>query len=91
MTKDEAYKEEEESRTKVRVYSDGSDINGGVGAAAILFRDGIRQKTLRAYLGTSEHHTVYEAELVGIMLAAHLLHNEVSLTQADIGVDTLAP
>ncbi|KAI0083096.1 hypothetical protein BDY19DRAFT_998865 [Irpex rosettiformis] len=63
-------------KAKYRIYSDGSDIEGSVGAAAVMY---IKQKrkerktVLRYYLGTSEQHTVYEAELVGLLLALHLL------------------
>ncbi|KAI0337727.1 ribonuclease H-like protein, partial [Trametopsis cervina] len=57
---------------------DGSDIDGGVGAAAVLYTRGKRisqRKTLRHYLGTSGEHTVYEAELAGMLLALQLLRN----------------
>ena len=74
--KDRAYKEVVESRAGTKVFTDGSDIDGGVGAAAILFKDGQRQGTLRAYLRAMASHMVYEAELVGILLAAHLLRTE---------------
>ena len=74
--KDMVHREGLESRAVTKVFTDGLDINDGVGAAAILFKEGQRQSTLRAYLGESTQHTVYEAELVGILLAAHLLRRE---------------
>ena len=88
--KDEAYKEGMESTTQVKVYTDGSDINGGVGAAALLIRDGQRHGTLRTHLGHSSQHTIYEAELAGILLAAHLLRRERHWQEAEIGLDSQA-
>lgn len=46
------------------IYTDGSGINGKIGAAAV--GGGI---TGRAYLGPSTSYTVYSAELYGIILA----------------------
>lgn len=56
-----------------KVYSDSSKKNGGMGAAAVLYRDGQRQGVLRYQLGRSGEHTVYEAELVTIILGPKLL------------------
>ena len=61
----------------MRVYSDGSDCDGGVGAAAVLYRrECARPRVLRYHLGPSDKHTVAEAEMVGTILAAHLLATE---------------
>lgn len=55
-------------RTRVLLFSDGSLIPGsGVGAAALHSPSG---ELHPACLGSSDAHTVYEAELVGIRLAA---------------------
>ena len=88
--KDEAYREGMESRAGTRVFTDGSDVDGGVGATAILFKDGQRCGTLKFHLGASSSHTVYEAELVGIILAAHLLKVERGGQEAEISVDSQA-
>ena len=88
--KDAAYREGIESRAGTKVFTDGLDVKGGVGAAAILFKDGQRRGTLRFHLGASSSHTVYEAELVGITLAAHLLKAERCGQVAKIGVDSQA-
>ena len=58
----------------VRVYSDGSGYEGGIGAAALLYINDRLVRSLRFYLGTSLEHTVYEAEGVGILMGVHLLH-----------------
>ena len=60
----------------MQVYSDGSGIDGQVGAAAVLFWRGKEPRVLRYHLGMVADHTVYEVELVGLLLALHLLRDE---------------
>jgi ribonuclease HI len=59
----------------IRVYSDGSLYKNGVGAAASLYVSSCLRKSLSLHLGSALQHTVYEAELVGILLGLHLLHS----------------
>jgi len=74
-----------------RVYTDGSGIDGRIGAAAVLYTGRCNPKILRYHLGTQNEHTVYEAEAVGLTLAAHLLNSELDLTTpVDIYVDNQA-
>ncbi|CDO74895.1 hypothetical protein BN946_scf184988.g2 [Trametes cinnabarina] len=75
-----------------RVYTDGSNIDGGVGAAALLYAPGRAQpKVLQLYLGPSMHHTVYEAEIVATILGVELLRRETHCTQrASIALDNMA-
>jgi len=80
-----------QAREVIKVYTDGSAHNGGVGAAAILFRQGARPRTLRAHLGTTEQHTVYEAELVGLLLGIYLIKTEKNNNKScAIGADNQA-
>jgi ribonuclease HI len=60
----------------IKVYSDGSVHDGKVGAAAILKRAGKPDRVLKIYLGTTEQHTVYEAELAGMLMGLHLIKTE---------------
>lgn len=74
----------------IHIYTDGSDIDGGVGASAVLIRPGRQYgevRILRFHLGTSEEHTVYEAELIGLILGVELLIRELSLSTASCGAD----
>ena len=75
-----------------RVYTDGSDIDGGVGAAALLYAPGRRRpRILRYYLGPSTRHTVYEAEIVATILGVELLRAERhAIRRASIALDNTA-
>ncbi|KAG2129733.1 ribonuclease H-like domain-containing protein, partial [Suillus clintonianus] len=59
---------------------DGSGYKGGIGAAAVLIRDGQEPRKLRYHLGPNDEHTVYEAETLGLTLAARLLATERNVT-----------
>jgi hypothetical protein len=45
-----------------KVYTDGSGLEGHIGAAAVLYRNGVPKRTRRTRLGFTKHHTVYEGE-----------------------------
>ncbi|KAJ3473536.1 hypothetical protein NLI96_g12952 [Meripilus lineatus] len=76
---------------KVRVYSDGSGIDGQIGAAAALYINGRIKGKLFYHLGKATDHTVYEAELVGVLLAQHLLRSiNQPFYRATIGLDNQA-
>src|SRR5258707_10307850 len=73
---------------KVKVYSDGSAFNGKVGAAAVLTRADKPHRILHYHLGPDSKHTVHEAELLGLLLALHLVETErPGCTSFVIGVD----
>ncbi|KAG2153822.1 hypothetical protein DEU56DRAFT_726253 [Suillus clintonianus] len=66
---------------KYKVYCDGSGIDDMIGATAVLYRRGRPQPCILHYhLGSADAHTVYEAEAVGLTLAARLLALEDDLT-----------
>jgi len=54
------------------MYTDGSCYRNMVGASAVLYFDGIETDSLKYQLGTEREHTVFEGELVGIILGTHL-------------------
>lgn len=72
----DAIEEEEQANECQRVYSDGSAVDGGVGGAAVLMRGKQMIREKRFYLGTETQHTVYEAEIIGMILAVQLLREE---------------
>jgi ribonuclease HI len=69
---------------------DSSCIGGEVGDTAVLYKEGQEIKVLRKYLGPETHHTVFEAELVGMCLGTELIQAERGVTMATIGVDSQA-
>ena len=81
---------DEEGRENIKVYSDGSAQDGKVGAAAVLIQQGKETRTLHYHLGTTEHHTVFEAELVGLLLGLHLIKTEKTRTSYALGADNQA-
>ena len=75
----------------IRVFTDGSMHNDKVGAAAVLYRNGRPTRTLRLHMGPASQHTVYEAEMVGLLLGIHLIKTEPrSRTSCILGADNQA-
>jgi ribonuclease HI len=89
--KDESVTEDAQATEMVKVYSDGSALNGKVGVAAIICRTGEPTRKLHYHLGPAEQHTVHEAELVGMLLGLHLIKMErKGQTSHALGVDNQA-
>lgn len=75
----------------VVVFSDGSCIEDGVGAAAELYHRGELRSYATFYLGPSKEHTVFESELVGILMGlGMILELEPGQTRIVIGIDSQA-
>jgi ribonuclease HI len=91
-SKEKAVLEDEMERSAVRVYSDGSGIEGMIGAAAVLYRNGQMEKVKRYRLGPARHHTVYEGEGIGMILGLELIREEREELEGmvPLGVDNQA-
>ena len=74
----------------MQVYSDGSGIEGMVVAAAVLFHDGQEVQSIQYQLDPLTHHTTYEVEVVGVLLAAELINREHAAHMATIRLDNQA-
>ena len=88
-TKDQAIDEESGDSAPVRIFSDGSGIEGNIGSAAVLYRrkNGVETKhVLRYYLNPKTRHTVYKAEVAGEIMAQELVRDIHSVT-----LHTLSP
>lgn len=93
-----AMAEEAADTASVKIYSDGSGFKGGIGASAVMYREGGRdgrtQRSLTAYLGTEDEQTVYVGELAGELMDLHLLATEnpgpTGLGRVSIYVDNQA-
>ena len=73
-SKEDASSDFQQCEDGTMIFTDGSCHNGQVGAAACLFVDKEHKATLRYHLGKATEHTVFEAEAVGLILAAQLLN-----------------
>jgi len=60
-----------------KIFSDGSGHDGHIGAAAVIYKKGVRRPigNIKAHLGPSTKHTTYEGEVVGGILAVWLARN----------------
>ena len=77
--------------SRTMIFTDSSSTNGKVGAAASLYVDFSHVATLWYHLGKDTEHTVFEAEAVGLILAARLLLSRNKATfPATIFVDNQA-
>ena len=79
-SKDKSIEQLETLDCKTQVFTDGSCTDGQVGAAAVLYTDGHQIATLRYHLDPVSEHTVFEAELIGLILAGHLLSESDEVT-----------
>ena len=90
-SKEDSKIEDAQAPEHIKIYSDGSAHDGKVGAAAIMIKDGKTIDKLHFHLGKVEEHTVFKAELVGILLGLQLIKERrwKNLAYA-IGVDNQA-
>jgi len=78
-TREGSIEEEALDKSDFKVFSDSSGQEGGIGAAAVIYRRGSSQPLshLKAYLGPPTKHNTYEGEAVGGLLGCHLIQNTV--------------
>ena len=59
-----------------KIFSDGSGHDNGVGTSAILYEKGraCPLKSLKFFMGNSDEHNTYKAEIVGAILALWILN-----------------
>ncbi|KAF8510315.1 hypothetical protein JB92DRAFT_2728297 [Gautieria morchelliformis] len=62
-------------------------MEGGAGAAAVLYRGERKVAGLRYHLGTLDKHTMYEAEAIGVVLGLELLRREKQIKKATVLLD----
>jgi len=64
--------DKENFTNEMMIYTDSSCYKDKVGLSAVLYINGLKTELLKHQLGTKQEHTVFEAELVGILLGTHL-------------------
>lgn len=75
---------------EINIYTDGSGIDGKFGAAVVM-RDRTGRWTILHYgLGIAMQHTVYKAELTGMILAIHMANSIENMCKLSIYTDNQA-
>ena len=93
MIVDESKEDAEENianaDAEFQVFTDGSGVDGGIGAAAVLYRNGEEIDVATFHLGSSDGHTVPEAKMVGLIMGIAMLQTQArgSVKGALIAVD----
>jgi ribonuclease HI len=77
-SKEASIVEDRNATEVIKIYTDGSAHEGKVGAAAVLICAGEPNQILHYHLGPESEHTIPEAELIGLLLAIHLIKVERS-------------
>ncbi|KAF8580658.1 hypothetical protein K439DRAFT_1286751, partial [Ramaria rubella] len=72
------------------VYSDGSGYKGQVGAAAVARNKKDLDVSQQLHMGKLDEHTVYEAEVVGTILALDIICSQPRLCNVTILLDNQA-
>jgi ribonuclease HI/endonuclease/exonuclease/phosphatase family metal-dependent hydrolase len=88
-TREAAVEMDGEDSAAIQIYTDGSGIGGKVGAAAVLYRNGRKIRSVRYHLGSERDHTVPEAEAVAFILALELLGKEKRVRRASLAADNV--
>jgi len=78
------------TQSKVVVFSDGSGQNGQIGLAAVLYKSGVEKCSLRKHMGSKKLHTVFEAEVLRLLLVTKLILKETHIRSVIIGADSQA-
>jgi hypothetical protein len=76
---------DENEIVRFRIYVDRSDFEG-VGVVVTLWVDGREKKMLAVKLGSSEYHTVFEVEVIRVLLAFYIIWPMDEVDKVVIGV-----
>ena len=81
---------EKRDKADYKVFTDGSDHDGGVGAAAVLYASGwpCPLSQLKTCLGTTKRHDNYEAEIAGGILAMKLIEALLNVGAITVSIYT---
>jgi ribonuclease HI len=86
-TRDESIFTLNDDTADIKIFADGSGLDGKAGAAAALYRGNLPPKILRYHLGPLTQHTTTDSEAVGGILSLHLLQAERNVTTVSINID----
>jgi hypothetical protein len=68
-SREDSIENEAEDKSAIQIYTDGSGIDGKVGGAAVMYKGEQEEphQTLRYHRGSTQEHSTYEAEAVGVV------------------------
>ena len=90
-SKEASILEDRQANKAIKIYSNSSAHNGKVGAAAVLTRPGHPIWLFHFHLGPEMEHTVHKVELIGTILALHLIKTKKNKkVNISIGIDNQA-
>ena len=89
-SREESKEADLEDQAVLKVYTDGLGQDSKAGAAVVLIKGSSIVGTLRYHLGSLEHHTIFEAELLGILLGLWLVNREPDADSVSLKVDSQA-
>ena len=73
------------------IYTDGSCYRNMVGASAVPYNNGFEIDSLKFQLSTAGRHTVFEGELIGILLGVHLVtKHHIPQAKVNLSIDNQA-
>jgi ribonuclease HI len=82
--------DEQHDNLDIKVFMDGSGMEGKIGTAAVLYRNRRVKTRLWYRLDSKCHHMVYEGERVGAILGTKLISKEWGIWSAIIYIDNQA-
>jgi hypothetical protein len=77
-------------KTEVRIYTNRSGINRMARAVVVIYSGNKPPKVLIYCLGPLTEHTMFEVQVVGIMLAMHILKFEKHIKTTTISLNNQA-
>lgn len=86
-TREGSKEQEAVSTANFKLYVDGSGYEGGTGAAAVVMRHGEEISAVSHSLGPLTHYTTFDAEAVGLLLAANEILSRNLHGKIDIYMD----
>ena len=84
---DDAILDMEQDHPDVKIFTDSSGMEGEIGTAAVLYRNGRLKSSVQFNLGQQKHHMVYEGEAAGLLLGTKLMEQEWGIRSAIFYVD----
>lgn len=90
MDTDHAIASIPQDEADIKIFTDGSGMEGKIGVSAVLYGQGRPKSSLQYQLGPTRHHTIYEGEGIRAVLGTCLIKKEWGIWPAYIYIDNQA-